>query len=62
MNSFDQLAQEIFRQKQTMDNLRTENEELHRQIAELKDGRGVFVMIGDKRYSLRSLRDQYNRQ
>jgi cell division protein FtsB len=61
MNSFDQLAQEIFRQKQTMDTLRSENEELHRQIAEIKDGRGVFVMIGDKRYSLRSLRDQYGR-
>ncbi|GCF09531.1 hypothetical protein [Dictyobacter arantiisoli] len=61
MNSFEQLAQEIFRQKQVMDALQQENTELHRQISELLDGRGVFVMIGDKRYSLRSLRDGYNR-
>lgn len=53
-NSFDQLAQEIFRQKQTMEALQAENAELHRQIADIRDGRGVFVMIGDKRYSIRS--------
>ncbi|GCE09708.1 hypothetical protein [Dictyobacter aurantiacus] len=57
MNSFDQLAQEIFRQKQHMEALQAENAELHRQISDIQDGRGVFVMVGDQRYSLRSLRE-----
>ncbi|GHO85358.1 hypothetical protein [Dictyobacter formicarum] len=56
-NSFDQLAQEIFRQKQHMEALQAENAELHRQISDLQDGRGVFVMVGDQRYSLRSLKE-----
>ncbi|GCE31389.1 hypothetical protein KDA_68730 [Dictyobacter alpinus] len=60
MNSFDQLAQEIFRQKQTMESLQAENAELHRQIADIQDGRGVFIMVGDQRYSLRSIREAMN--
>jgi cell division protein FtsB len=56
-DTFDQLAQEIYRQKQTMDALRAENEELHRQIDELRDGRGIYIVIGGQRYPLRSLQD-----
>ena len=53
MDHFDQLAQEIFKQKQRMDQLEAENRELHRQIAELRAGRGIYVDISGSRFSLR---------
>jgi hypothetical protein len=53
MDHFDQLAQEIFKQKQRMDQLEAENRELHRQIAELRAGRGIYVAISGSRFSLR---------
>jgi cell division protein FtsB len=57
MHTFDKLAQEIYRQKQVMDMLQEENKELHRQLADLRDGRGIFVLIEGKRYPLRSLKE-----
>lgn len=53
MDHFDQLAQEIFKQKQRMDQLEAENRELHRQIAELRAGRGIYVDISGSRFALR---------
>jgi cell division protein FtsB len=53
MDQFDQLAQEIFKQKQLMDRLEAENRELRRQLAELRAGRGIYVDVSRSRFSLR---------
>jgi hypothetical protein len=52
-NHFDQLAQEILKQKLLMDKLEAENRELRQQIADLRSGRGIFVDIGGTRFALR---------
>jgi len=52
-NHFDQLAQEILKQKQLMDKLEAENRELREQIADLRTGRGIFVDIYGSRFALR---------
>ncbi len=51
-NYFEQLGREILHQKRLMDKLEEENRELRRQIAELKEGRGIFIKIGDQRIAL----------
>ena len=53
MNYFDQIAQELRKQKQRLDNLEAENRELHQQIADLRSGQGIFVDISGVRFSLR---------
>ncbi len=58
MSSFEDLAQEIYQQKQRMDALQAENDELRRHLAELRDGRGLFIVIGGERYSMLSTRGQ----
>ena len=58
-NYFDQLAQEILKQKQRMDQLEAENRELHQQIADLRAGRGIFVDISGRRFSLRDESSRY---
>ncbi len=50
--SFDLIARELLRQKQVMDELSSENRELRQQIADLRMGRGIFLDIGGKRFSL----------
>jgi len=52
-NHFDQLAQEILKQKQLMEKLEAENYELRRQLADLRNGRGIFVDIGGIRFALK---------
>jgi hypothetical protein len=52
-NRFDQLVQEILKQKQLMDALEAENSELRQQIADLGSGRGIFVDIYGTRFALR---------
>jgi hypothetical protein len=52
MNYFEQLGREILHQKRLMDKLEEENRELRRQIGELKEGRGIFIKIGDQRIAL----------
>jgi hypothetical protein len=52
-NYFDQIAQELRKQKYLMDKLEAENRELHQQIASLRSGRGIFVDISGVRFSLR---------
>ena len=52
-NHFDQLAQEILKQKQLMDTLEAENRELREQIADLRSGRGIFIDLLGSRFALR---------
>ncbi len=51
-DSFDLIAQELLRQKHVMEQMEQENHELRHQLADLRAGRGVFVEIGDQRFSL----------
>jgi hypothetical protein len=50
---FDQITQELLRQKQLMDKLEAENRELRQRIADLRSGRGIFVDINGIRFALR---------
>ena len=52
-NYFDQIAQEIFKQKRLMDQLEAENRELRQRLADLHAGRGIFVEIAGSRFALR---------
>ncbi len=58
MNSFETLAQEIFQQKQRMDALQAENNELRRHLAELREGRGLSIIVEGRRYSMPASREQ----
>ena len=51
-SSFELIMQEVLDQKQLMEDLQAENDELQRQLAELRAGRGIFVEILGKRYPL----------
>ena len=51
-SSFELIMQEMLKQKQLYEDLQTENDELHRQLAELREGRGIFVDILGKRFPL----------
>ncbi len=53
-SNFDLIAQELLRQKQVMEQMEEENQELRHQLAELRDGRGIFVEIDGHRFSLLS--------
>lgn len=53
-SSFDLIAQELLRQKQVMEQMEDENRELRRQLADLREGRGIFVEIDGQRFSLAS--------
>src|SRR5437660_1563547 len=51
-SSFEQLIGEVLNQKQLMDELLAENYELRRQLADLRDGRGIFLAIQDQLFPL----------
>jgi hypothetical protein len=51
-SNFELIMQEVFKQKQLLEDLLSENDELHRQLAELRDGRGIFVDILGERFPL----------
>ncbi len=51
-SNFELIMQEVLKQKQLLEDLQTENDELHRQLAELREGRGIFVDILGKRFPL----------
>ncbi len=51
-NGFELIMQEVLSQQKLMDELETENRELRRQLAELREGRGIFVEIHGTRFSL----------
>ncbi len=52
VSNFDVIAQELLKQKQTMDQMEQENRELRRQLAELREGHGIWVEIDGQRFSL----------
>lgn len=51
-NAFELIMQELLHQKQVLEDLEAENRELRQQIADLREGRGVFIEILGKRFSL----------
>lgn len=51
-SNFDLIAQELLRQKQVMEQMEEENQELRRQLAALREGRSIFVEIDGRRFSL----------
>jgi hypothetical protein len=51
-SNFELIMQEVLKQKQHLEDLQTENDELHRQLAELREGRGIFVDILGNRFPL----------
>jgi hypothetical protein len=51
-SSFELIMQEVLKQKQLLEDLQTENDELHRQLTELREGRGIFVDILGKSFPL----------
>jgi hypothetical protein len=51
-NNFELIMQEVLKQKQLLEDLISENDELHRQLADLREGRGIFVDIIGKRFPL----------
>lgn len=51
-SNFDLIAQELLRQKQVMEQMEEENQELRRQLVDLRAGRGIFVEIDGSRFSL----------
>jgi len=52
-NYFDQIAQELRKQKQLMDRLELENRELRRQLADLRNGVGISIEVAGIRFPLR---------
>ena len=51
-SNFELIMQEVLKQKQLMEDLQTENDELHHQLDELREGRGIFVDILGERFTL----------
>ena len=51
-SSFELLMQEIFNQKQRMDELLEENHTLRRQLTDLRVGHGIFLEIYGQRFAL----------
>ena len=51
-STFELIMQELLNQKQRMEELQDENRMLHRQLADLRDGRGVFIEVEGKRFPL----------
>jgi hypothetical protein len=50
--SFDLILQELLHQREIMDSLEAENRELRQQLADLREGRGIFVEIEGHRFAL----------
>src|SRR5574340_476938 len=51
-SNFELIMQELLKQKQVLEDLQSENDELHRQLSDLREGRGVIVDILGKRFPL----------
>ena len=51
-SNFELIMQEVLKQKQLLEGLLSEKDELHRQLAELREGRGIFVDILGERFTL----------
>lgn len=51
-SSYELIMQEVLNQKQRMDDLLAENRELRRQLADLREGHGIFVEIEGIQFAL----------
>ena len=51
-SSFELIMQEVLNQKQCMDDLLAENRELRRQLADLREGHGIFLEIEGIQFAL----------
>jgi hypothetical protein len=51
-SSYELIMQEVLNQKQRMDDLLVENRELRRQLADLREGHGIFVEIEGIQFAL----------
>jgi hypothetical protein len=51
-SNFELIMQEVLKQKQLLEDLLSENDELHRQLDGLREGRGIFIDILGKRFPL----------
>ncbi len=49
---FEQIMEELLKQRQILEDLEAENKELHRQLADLRAGRGIEIDILGQRFSL----------
>lgn len=50
--NFDLILQELLHQREIMEILEAENRELRQQLADLREGRGIFVEIDGSRFAL----------
>ncbi len=51
-SNFDLIMEELLNQKKRMEELLEENHELHCQMSDLREGRGIFVQILGQRFAL----------
>jgi hypothetical protein len=51
-SNFDLILQELLHQQEIMETLEAENRELRRQLADLREGRGIFIEIDGVRFAL----------
>lgn len=51
-SNFELIMQEVLKQKHQLEELLSGNDELHRQLAELREGRDIFVDILGERFTL----------
>jgi hypothetical protein len=51
-SNFDLILQELLHQQEIMETLETENRELRQQLADLREGRGIFIEIDGVRFAL----------
>ncbi len=51
-SGFEQIMQELLKQQQLLEDLEAENRELHRQLADLRAGRGIVIDILGQHFSL----------
>jgi hypothetical protein len=49
---FEQIMEELLKQKQILEDMEAENRELHRQLADLRAGRGIVIDILGQHFSL----------
>lgn len=52
MGGFEHLLQAVKQQQQVMEELEAQNRELRRQLAELREGRGIYLDINGQRFVL----------
>ncbi len=57
-SNFDLILQELLHQQEIMETLETENRELRRQLADLREGRGIFIEIDGVHFALRCEADK----